>query len=164
MKIWEILDERMVEPAALAQRVASRYGRRTHYGHWEAPIRGQNIPLRSYNASQAQAVHNRYLDLRASQAQSIDPSLTGRERNAAIGERFSSLFTPTEVDPRNLRATQPFVRINDPEQLRQKITQPGAIRVAIYRGVGYIVDGHHSVMGAMLRGDPLVRVSMVNLS
>lgn len=63
MKIREIL-ERIVDPMRLAQRVAGRYGRRTKYGHWESPIKGQHIPMRSFKAREAEAVYNAYFATR----------------------------------------------------------------------------------------------------
>lgn len=164
MKIIEIISERVVDPALLAQRVAGRYGKRTKYGYWEPPVKQQNIPMRSFNQRAADAVYRAYFDARSQFAQQVDPSLPRRQQDEEVSVLFRQLFSPVSMDIRTLIATQPFVRINDPEMLQQKLgdTDP-KISVATYRGRNYIMDGHHAVVAAALRGDRQVLVSHIDL-
>ena len=157
----ELLDERMVDPVALAQRVASQRGRRTKYGYWEPPIKGQHIPLTSFNARQAERVDDRRYEILGKLGHT---SGRNRDQDEKSLERYHALFTPTTVAIRDLRATQPFVRTDDVERLKGKIadTQPGNVRVARYRGNLYVLDGHHSVMAARLRGDTSIPVMLAN--
>lgn len=162
MKIVDII-ERLVDPALLAQRVASRYGNRTKYGHWEAPIKGQNIPMRSFNSRQADAVYKAYYNARHRLSRQVDQKLPRHDQDIAISELFGRLFRPERMAISSLVATQPFVRIDNPEMLQQKLGNLSKISIATYRGKNYIMDGHHSIVAATLRGDRDIDVNRIDL-
>ena len=165
MRINEIILERVVDPAKLAQRVAGRYGHRTRYGNWESPIKGQHIPMKSFNSRNSDAVYQAYMKFRVGLRQYIDPNLSPIEQEHEIDRLFTASFQPVRISIRGLLATQPFVRIDDPELLQNKLGEmmPENIRIATYRGKNYIVDGHHAVAAAAIRGDKEIMARYINL-
>jgi hypothetical protein len=164
MKIYEIIFERIVDPVKLAQRVANRYGRRTRYGNWEAPVRGQHIPLRSFNSREADAVYRAYTRVRYRLRSRVDSGLSLADQDRESSRLFGDLFRPDRMDIRGLRATQPFVRVDDPGLLAAKLGEMSpTIRVATYRGRDYIVDGHHAVVAASMRGERQIMVLHIDL-
>lgn len=65
---------------------------------------------------------------------------------------------------RSLHPTQDSVRVDNDDILKSKIeTKTPNVRVATYKGKHYVVDGHHTVMGAMARGDTHIDAHHVDL-
>jgi hypothetical protein len=145
----DIVEERKVDPVELAQKVAKRYGKKTRYGKWFKAERGEHIPLKSFNARQANSVETK--------GNNIWHKMGGEEK-------FAEAHKSKIMQIKDLKATQPFVRINDTEKLKNKIsvTNPNHITVATHKGEHYIMDGHHAVMAAMLRGEKHVAVQHLN--
>ena len=151
MKIFEILDERIVDPIRLGQRAATKYGKDAEYGFWAPAEKGKHIPLTSFNSDIADAIDDKRYEI-------LQDVFNGNTNN------YRDAFKSKIMNIRDLKATQPYVRTDDVEQLKSKITNtlPSNIRVATYHDDDYILDGHHAVMAAKLRGDTTVPVSHMN--
>lgn len=149
MRILDLITEdRKIDPVKLAVRVANKFGKRDRYGNWESPIKRQHIPLKSFKSKKADKVYDVYTKVRMS-----DP------------DHFSDKFTRKQFSIKDLIAIQPFVRINDLEQLKAKINDkdPEYIRIATYKNENYIMDGHHAVVAAWLRGDETITANSIDL-
>jgi hypothetical protein len=142
-KFSKYLRERVVEPEDLARRVAQQYGKKPSYGKWLKPQVGGHIPLSSYHKS----------------------SVTDLENE--VYKRGANLPSPTveKMHVNQLRATQPYVEVHDPDRLKATIRDgnPAHVRVFTHKGKHYIEDGHHAVMAAKLRGDKTIMVTRTNL-
>ena len=155
----EWLIERTVDPAALATRVARRYGKRTNYGQHLKAVKGQNIPLSSYNRSKVTSLENKYDKF-------LNKTGHFNKETAEQGKKHRKSVTKTESFPiKNLHATQPFNRIDNKTTLQAKIDNkaPDHIHVITHKGVHYVADGHHAVMAAHLRGETHVQVQHLDL-
>jgi hypothetical protein len=66
---------------------------------------------------------------------------------------------------KDLAPTQTSVSVDNKRKLRDKIaeTKPSHILTATHKGKHYILDGHHSVMAAKLRGDTHVDSTHIDL-
>jgi hypothetical protein len=131
-------------PIAVAQRTAKIYGKKEKYGKWLTVEKGNHIPLRSYRSKEADSIFNRF-------DKKFPPDKkTGRKEMTGAGAK--------EHEIKHLTATQPFVRTGDVEQLRSKVSEmsPTNISTASYKGKTYILDGHHAVMAAALRGEKTI--------
>lgn len=138
----EFITER-ANPVAVAQRAARIYGKKEKYGKWLRADKGEHIPLKTYRSKESDAVFNRY-------DKKFPPNrVTGRND-----------FNPGSKthDIKSLTPTQPFVRTGDEDKLRTKIAQtnPNHIVTGSYKGKTYVLDGHHAVMAAALRGDKTI--------
>lgn len=156
------LYERKVDPHALQQRVARRYGKRSkEIGFWDPVIKGQYIPLKGYSASRAQAyvqhLHKLTNALGMSVRNSPDTQDAGRQK-------FKNLFTRTELPIADLVPTQPFNRYEDDEISREKLqnTSPKVVIVK-FRNNLLISDGHHAVMAAKMRGEKNINAEFLDL-
>jgi hypothetical protein len=138
----QFLEERKVDPVRLAKRVARRYGKRTDYPGYEnkpdydsdgeeyKPRVGKHIPLRRYDAERADAAHEAFNKHRG---------------KSEKGKTFQI---------KDLHPIQPFVRTTDRIKLRQKVAGTGSdITIATHKGRHYIMNGHHEIMGAAMRGE-----------
>ena len=145
----QFITERKTDPERLALRSARRYGKKTSFGKWEKVQKGGHIPMTSFNGRKVRAV--------------VDREWALRQR---IGhDHFDNMFQDRTFEVKNLKASQPFVRTNDVEKLRNKLNDkhPDNIRVLTYKGEHFIYDGHHSVMAAKLRGDKTIRAKHIDL-
>jgi hypothetical protein len=117
--------------------------------------------LTSFNSRRAEAVDKRRYSIINSLGHTAgeDPA-----KDRVSLKRYFKLFALQTMPIQNLTATQPFVRVDDVDRLRNKLEQtlPDNVRVARYRGVNYILDGHHSVMAARLRGDREIPVQFAD--
>ena len=61
--------------------------------------------------------------------------------------------------------TQPYNYTKDEQILRAKMEEqnPTNISIVTHNGENYIIDGHHSIMGARLRGDDTITARHINL-
>jgi hypothetical protein len=145
----QFLEERSVDPVKLAQRVAQRYGKKTSYGKWLKTEKGKHIPLSTFNSKEANSVENK--------GEKVWNKLGGEKE-------YKNAQTKKTMNIGDLRATQPFARTDDVEKLKNKIsnTEPDHIVVATHKGKHYILDGHHAVMAAKLRGEKTVSVKHIN--
>lgn len=144
----EYIAERIVNPEDLANRVSRIYGKRKSFGKWEKVEKGGHIPLSDFNNRRVEKVADKEWDIRKK-----------------LGDKFKQSHETKTMRISDLKPTQPFVRTNDVEKLKHKLsdTQPNHIRVVTHRGEHYIDDGHHAVMAAKLRGDKHVTVQHLNL-
>lgn len=161
LSFTQFMEERKVDPEALANRTARRYGKKTSFGKWEKTERGGHIPLSTFDARKSNAAGTRMYNVQ----KKLGYGAKDKETHNAAKQKFDSLHTKTTMKISDLKATQPFVRTNDPEKLKAKIAnkEPDHIHVVTHKGEHYIADGHHAVMAAHLRGEKEVHVSHVNL-
>lgn len=155
------LEERKVDPAALADRVARRYGKKTSYGQWMKAEKGKHIPLTAYSGRLANAAQTRY--------DTYLGKLGFRDRDPATREKArqerDANQTIDDFNIKDLVASQQFNRYNDPEITKQKVsdTNPSHIHIITYKGQHIIADGHHAVMAAKLRGEKTIKAKHTNL-
>lgn len=141
LSFTEFLEERKVDPEALGARAARIHGKKTRYGSdFDEPVKGKHIPLKSYNRRKAESMWNKY-------------------------EQGGHTSVRNTLPISSLTAAQPYVRTDNPNTLKAKVknTNPQHISIATHRGVNYIVDGHHAVLAARLRGEKHVEVNHYNL-
>lgn len=149
----QFITERLVDPVKLAQRTAKIYGKKEKYGKWLRAEKGQHIPLKSYRAKEADSVFNKY-----------DRVMRKKHKEYGREPIPDEHFTEKTFSIKDLRPTQPTVTTSDTEKLKSKIEgSPEGITVATHKGQNYILDGHHRVMGAAMRGEKEVPVKHINL-
>lgn len=141
------ISERLVDPVALANRSGRRYGTEKDYGYYQSDtVPGKYIPLKNYDDDLAEEVYGAFFELRK-----LDPEVlkrVSRTGNVAIVK---------------LNPMQPFVRIEDPELLRQKISSSKSVTVMKYRNQLFLWDGHHAALAAKLRGEQTVPAKLIDL-
>jgi hypothetical protein len=146
----EYLEERFQDPVKLAQRVAARYGKKEKYGKIVRAERGNHIPLKSFNVKRTNSVENK--------SEKIYDKLGGKTQ-------YEDAHVPASMNISDLNATQPLVRIDDVKTLKNKISDkhPTHVVVATHKGKQYIMDGHHAVLAARLRGEKTIDVRHIDL-
>ena len=156
----DFLEERKVDPVALANRASRMYGKKTSYGKWDKAEKHGHIPLK-YDGRAAAAASNRLYHLQKKH----DFFHPDKERNAEGKRQFKAKYKPATMKISDLHATQHFVRTNDQQKLHDKVKEknPGHIVVVTHKGKHFIADGHHSVMAARLRGDTHVPVHHLDM-
>lgn len=153
------LSERKVDPVELASRAAKIHGKRSYFGPWMQAVKHQNIPLSSYNRKESESASRR-LDTYHKKI-----GMFNRETQQSAREKMARDQKVREFPISELRATQPFNRVEDKEKLANKIADktPTHIHVITHKGKHYVSDGHHAVMAAQLRGEKSVRAKHLNL-
>ena len=148
--LLEYLEERFQDPVKLALRVAARYGKKEKYGKVVRAERGNHIPLKSYNVRRSNSVENK--------AEKVYDKLGGERQ-------YYAAHVPASMNISDLNATQPLVRIDNQQTLKNKISDksPSHVLVATHKGKHYIMDGHHAVMAARLRGEKTIDVRHLDL-
>lgn len=141
---------RNVDPEELAKRVSRRYGKRKKFGTWEKVEKGGHIPLTSFNSRRTESVADKEWKVR---------------KHFGSHEAFKAAHEPKKFKISDLHATQPFVRTNDAEKLKHKLSEkdPSHIRVVTHRGKHFIDDGHHAVMAAKMNGETHVTAHHIDL-
>lgn len=155
------LSERKVDPAALADRAAKIYGKKTSYGPWMKAEKGKHIPLTAYQGRKSIAAGTRYDTYLAKLGmRDRDPAVRAQAAKTRDANQTVETFPIS-----SLIASQQFTRYEDPEITRKKIadTNPGHIHVITYKGEHFIADGHHAVMAARLRGEKTVNAKHTDL-
>lgn len=159
---FDPLNERKVDPADLADRVARIYGsKKTSYGPWMKAEKGKHIPLTAYSGRKANAAAIRY--------DSYVASLGIRDRDPAVrAQAKEKMNANQQVETFNIKdliPTQQFNRYENPEITRQKVANvtPEHIHIITYKGEHFINDGHHAIMAAKLRGEKTVNAKHTNL-
>ncbi|MCX6783317.1 MAG: ParB/RepB/Spo0J family partition protein [Candidatus Levybacteria bacterium] len=166
------LIERIVDPEQLAVRVAKKYGKRTSYGSWLKAKKHEHIPLSNYNRVDVNKVENKLYkyqkklgmypgDFGASEQEQKKVTARANEASANYKKKFSDKTMKIS----DLHATQPFIRTDDMEQLKNKISNKTSsdIMVIKHNDKHYIMDGHHTVMAAKFRGEKDVNVKYLDL-
>ena len=158
---FDPLNERKVDPAALADRVARRYGKKTYYSQWMKADKGQHIPLTAYSGRAANAAQMRY-DTYLSKLGFRDRDPEVRKKAQATRDANQTIDT---FNIKDLIASQQFNRYNDPEITKQKVSDvnPSHIHIITYKGQHIIADGHHAIMAAKLRGEKQIKAKHTNL-
>lgn len=156
------LSERSVDPLALQQRVSRRYAKKTNYGqYWDNPEPGQHIPLNGYKTRTANMIDAKLADLTSSLGlHSRDPAV-----KAAASEKYKAIKVKETLPITGLIPTQPFTRHDDQELTTQKLNNvaPDKIHIVRYKNKNYILDGHHSIMAAKLRGEKSITANVTDL-
>lgn len=154
------LDERRADPVALAVRTGKIYGKEKDYGYDKSEtIPGEYIPLKSFDDDLVDDMEEAvYQSLKKiGQAQGITNDTRAVRAKA---EEIAGKTGTVAID--KLIATQPFVRIEDKEQLKQKVDSTKTIYVAKYNSQYFIRDGHHAVLAASLRGERFITAMIVD--
>lgn len=150
LSFLQFIEERKADPIELANRAARRYGKKEKYGKWFSAEKGKHIPLRSFNAKQSNEVERK--------SEKVYKKLGG-------SKQYHAAHKPTDMKISDLNATQPFVKTLDQETLKKKMNEknPSHILVATHKGKHYIMDGHHAVMAAAMRGETHVPVKHLDM-
>ena len=145
----KFLEERKISPEKLAARVAQIHGKNTDYEGWEAPIKNKHIPLKDFDDDSTFDATMKSLDL-------------GKKHGH--DNFLNNMHVNKTMNIKDLKSSQPFVRTDNVDQLKNKINNKNdKIRVATHNGDHYIMDGHHAVIAARMRGEKTVNVSYVNM-
>jgi len=158
----QFLLERLVDPEALAKRTAKIHGKKSSYGKWLKTEKGGHIPLTSYKGREVSGVENRLYHIKKKLGVYDDD----REKQTHASNTYLSKFKPKKMEIKDLKATQPFVRTQDSEKLKDKISGKSSSKVLVvqHKNNHYIQDGHHTVMAAKLRGEKHIDVHHLNLN
>ena len=162
MKIFEVIEDRSVDPVDLATRTGKRYGtQQKDYGYDSSDtIKSKYIPLKSYDDDTADEIDKELYDVYLEFGWK-DSSPTER---VAIRKKVDAEASSMQaVTINKLKATQPFVRIEDPEVLKNKINTTKVITVIKFVNELYIRDGHHAVLAARLRGEKTIQAKVIDL-
>lgn len=159
MKIKDIL-ERNVDPVALAKRVAKKYGTKKDYGYVNSDTNpGEYIPLKSYDDDLVDELEDALNKL-----YKLVGWKPGTKNLPEIRKSLSQKFgIIKDIQINKLTATQPFVRISDEETLKQKVDSNKTISVSKYQNRFFIMDGHHAVLSASLRGEKLINAKITDI-
>lgn len=155
----EFLEERVVDPTELGKRVSNLYGKRQSYGKWLKAEKGKHIPLTNYNRKDVASLENKFDRVQS------NLGFFNKDTQKEAQEKYKAMQTKQTLPIKDLHATQPFVRTDDEDRLKAKVdeTNPSHIIVVKHKNKHYIMDGHHAVMAAKLRGDKTVEVHHVDL-
>jgi hypothetical protein len=161
LSFLDFLEERMVDPEQLASRASRRFGKRTSFGKWEKVDKGGHIPLSTFNSKKSESAATRLWNVQSK----LGMRSKEKEERDLARKKYDSLHSIKKFKIADLHATQPFVRTNDSEKLKTKLSDrnPIHIHVVTHKGLHYIADGHHSVMAAKLRGETHIHVNHIDL-
>jgi hypothetical protein len=162
MRVREILDERSVDPVDLANRAGKRYGtQQKDYGYTTSgTVQNKYIPLKSYDDDTVDEMEQELFDV-YNEFGWRDASSAERKKIRQKVEQEAK--TNQTVAINKLKATQPFVRIEDPEILKNKVSTTKKIVVIKFADDLYIRDGHHAVLAARLRGENTIPAEVIDL-
>lgn len=165
LSFFQYLEERKVDPFALAKRVSRRFGKKEKYGKWLRTEPGGHIPLSNYKAREANSVFSRSDKLRQKIGGRHYYNSTNKEEHKKALKKFNDAHKPATFNIKDLRPTQPYVETHDDLQLQDKLKKKTSSKVivATHKGRHYILDGHHTVMAAALRGDKTIDVHHINM-
>jgi hypothetical protein len=160
-----LLERLSLDPLRVAQRASRRYGKKEKYGKWLTAKKGEHIPLKKYRSRQADSVFNRYDRVASKIVGRNDLFSPSRDVQKAARDKVEDRFQSRSFDISDLHPTQPFVRTDDMETWKSKIGEkaPEHIRVVTHKGKHYVVDGHHSVVAARLRGEKTIEVKHLDM-
>ena len=165
LKFTEFLsEERKIDSAELANRAGRRYGTKEKYGKWFKAEKGEHIPLKSYNHNKTESVLAKSDKVRQ-KIGGPDYYHPDKKKGDAAKKKYEDAHKEKEFHIKDLKATQPFVKISDKEKLHDKIHHEKDSHpiVATHQGHHYVLDGHHRVLGASLRGEKTIKVKHINL-
>ena len=162
MRIYEIIDERNVDPIDLARRTGKRYGtQQKDYGYTTSnTVQGKYIPLKSYDDNTVDKMEQEFYDVYNEFGWK---DATSAERIKIRKKVEQEASTDQTVPIKKLKATQPFVRIEDLKILKNKVNTNKKILVIKFVDDFYIRDGHHAVLAARLRGEKTIPAQVIDL-
>lgn len=161
MKLFELF-ERIKDPVSIASRAGNIYGKQTDYGYDDSnTIPGKYIPLKNFNDELVRAMEDTFYKIYSKFDWEKLPSADKKQLRIKLDNEASSL---KNVPINKLYATQPFVRIDDVETLKNKIASSKEISVVMYGERMFIRDGHHAVLAARLRGETTVPAEVIDLN
>jgi hypothetical protein len=155
-----ISEKRNADPIKLAQKLGKKYGTEKNYGYdTSKTIPGQYIPLKNYNDDLVDDME--YMKNQLYKRFGWEP---GIKNIAEIRKQLADIAESNQyVEIKKLVATQPFVRIEDEDLLKQKIETNKTISVTRFQNRYFVVDGHHAVLAANLRGERLINANVLDL-
>ena len=161
MKIFEVIEDRSVDPVDLATRTGKRYGKEKDYGYSQSDTNpGEYIPLKNYNDDWVDAMEEVFNEI----YKTLDFYNLSRDKQIQIRQKLDNEAKSVKSVPINkLYATQPFVRIKDKETLKNKVATTKQITVIDFADRLFIRDGHHAVLAARLRGEKTIQAKVINL-
>lgn len=152
----KFLEERKVDPLELNKRVARRYGKGNfETDQYDDVVKQKHIPLNKYNYDDADDAELAYFK----HAKSFGDLRVGNDSH----KKFQASFKTKNMNISDLHPTQPFVRTENDALSSEKIKNGGNVRVAQHNGKHFILDGHHTVNAARMRGEKIISVQHVNL-
>jgi hypothetical protein len=155
------LYEARTDPQMLATRAARRWGTKRDYGNSFDKVKlAGHLPLPYDHEKSEQAVEvwmDYWRDVREK---------NGNPKGPELRKLMNSLYKPKTFAIADLQATQPYVRTDDPKKLQASITNanPDHIRILTLGSDHYLIDGHHAVLAARLRGEKSVTGYHLNLN
>lgn len=160
-----LLERFSLDPLQVAQRASRRYGKKEKYGKWLIAKKGEHIPLKKYRSKEADAVFNRYDRVASKITDKKELYSPSRDVQKAARSKVEDRFQSRNFNISDLHPTQPFVRTDDMETWKSKVGEkaPEHIRVVTHKGKHYVVDGHHSVVAARLRGEKTIDVKHLDM-
>lgn len=139
------------DPISFIKKASERFGTKSEYApYWDpAPI-GQHVPLPGFDNDQAQEAVDRLFEVR------------WKVGGIPAAQKLEKLKT---FNINELKPTQPYNYTGDEDILRVKMAQtnPPNVFIVTHEGEDYVIDGHHSVMGARLRGDDTITARHMDL-
>jgi len=154
------LFERNVDPIKLAQRAGQQFGKTKDYGYDDSnTLPGKYIPLKSFDDDLVDEME----EARHTLYKAMGYQYSANNLRSIRNKLESNFGTTKTVNIKQLVATQPFVRIEDVDTLKQKVSTSKEIAVTKYRNKLFIADGHHATLAARLRGDQTVVAKVVDL-
>ena len=155
LRILEL--QEAISPLELGKRVARIYGTKEDHGPgWEPAIVGKHIPLSNFDEDQSNGVLDRLSEVQ-------DRLGDGNYENGL--KKYKSLQQMKSFKIDSLVPTQPVVRTSVETLFQKKLNEksPQHIIVVTHDGQDFIMDGHHSVMAARIRGDDEIIAKHFNL-
>lgn len=151
MKKFKTYLSELVDPVDFIKRASRRFGTTLDYGNFYAPAPpGEHVPLAGFDHETATKVHDKLFSVRW-----LLGGIPGARRHET-----QKTFKINELNP-----TQPYNYTGDEDILRVKMAQtnPSNVFIVTHDGEDYVIDGHHAVMGARLRGDKTITSRHLNL-
>jgi hypothetical protein len=161
MKLFELF-ERIKDPVDIAARAGKMYGKEKDYGYDDSEtIPGKYIPLKNFNDEWVREMEYTFYEIYSK----FDWEKLSSANKIQLRIKLENEASSTKNVPINkLYATQPFVRIEDVETLKNKIASAKEITVVIFGERMFIRDGHHAVLAARLRGETTVPAQVIDLN
>ena len=170
----QFYEARKVDPVKLGQRASKIYGQKMdfpgqdyenyHVKKDEAgdlvPQKGKHIPLKKYDMHSSDEVHDHYMDI----LHKHSPNLPNGRKDIDTGRKhIEKLKTSQTFKISDLHPTQPFVSTSRKDILTKKVKSNETPSIATHKGKHYVLNGHHAILGAALRGEKHITSSHIDL-
>lgn len=139
----EFLEERKVDPAELAHRVARRYGKKDYRSGYMKVKKGEHIPF-------TKVAHSSTIGSAVAKHEKLGDKVKDKKSTFAISD---------------LHASQHHASTGDHEKLKTKIANksPGHVHIITHKGKHIVADGHNAIMAAKLRGEKHITATHTDL-